>query len=58
MLCPLLKIGTLTFAVTEYVSFLSTVLEESRSLPTEPETENSGAKFKLFFFISSLEFFS
>ena len=55
-LCPLLNIGTVTSAVTEYVSFLSTDLDESSALPTEPDTENSGVKFKLLFLMSNYAF--
>ena len=57
-LCPLLNNGTVTLAVTEYESVLSTVLDGSSDFPTEPDKENSGAKFKLFFLTSNFEFIS
>ena len=56
MLWPLLNIGTVTSAVTEYESFLSTDLDDFKDLPTEPDTENSGVKFKLLFLISNFDF--
>ena len=48
--------GTLTCAVTEKVSVLSAVLDESSDFPTEPDKENSGAKLRVFFLISIFEF--
>ena len=56
MLWPLLNIGTVTSAVTEYESFLSIDLDDFKDLPTEPDTENSGVKLNYFFLYQTLSF--